>query len=69
MNVRYIGHAKQRMKQRAITELEVEHVLEHPTAIIKKFDGRQEAVGEANNREIHVIFVAEENYIKVITVM
>ncbi len=57
------------MKQRAITKLEVEQVLQQPSLVIKSHSGRQEAIGEVNNREVHVIFVVEENYIKVITVM
>ncbi|MBI4158925.1 DUF4258 domain-containing protein [Candidatus Woesearchaeota archaeon] len=57
------------MKQRGITELEVEHILNHPHYIKKSFEGRKEAVGEVKNRVIKIEFIEIESYIKVITVM
>lgn len=69
MNVTYSDHAKKRMGQRGITELEVEHVLTYPTYIMKSFDGTKEALGEINNRKIKIKFIEKENYIKIITLM
>lgn len=57
------------MRQRGITELEVQQVLEQPTYIKKTFEGRKEAAGEVNKRLIRVEFVTKENYIKIITVI
>ncbi len=57
------------MKQRAITELEVQQVLKYPNQIIKSFDGTQEAIGEINNRTIIVKIIPIKSYIKIITVM
>ena len=69
MKIVYSDHAKKRMKQRGITELEIEHVLKHPSYIKKSFEGTKEAFGEVNNRQIKIKFVKIENYIKIITVM
>jgi hypothetical protein len=57
------------MKQRAITELEIEHILKYPNQIVKSFDGTQEAIGEVNNRLIRIKLIPIKNYIKIITVM
>ena len=69
MNLIYSDHAKKRMKQRGITELEVEHVLSNPFYIKKSFEGRKEAVGEIKNRTIKIEFIEIENYINIITVI
>ena len=50
MNLIYSYHAKKRMKQRGITELEIEHVLNCPSYIKKSFENTKEAVGEIKNR-------------------
>lgn len=57
------------MKQRSITEIEVEHILTYPQQIIKSFDGTQEAIGEVNSRKIRIKLISIKNYIKIITVM
>lgn len=69
MKIIYSDHAKKRMKQRGITELEIEHVLKYPSYIKKSFEGTKEAFGEINNRAIKIKFIKIENYIKIITVM
>ena len=69
MKIVYSDHAKKRMKQRGITELEVEHVLNYPFYIKKSFEGTKEAVGKVENRIIKIKFIEMENYIKIITVM
>ena len=69
MNIIYSDHAKRRMRQRGITEFEVDHVLKHPNYIKKSFQGRKVAEGEANNRTIKISFIEKENFIKVITVI
>ncbi|MDP3917001.1 MAG: DUF4258 domain-containing protein [Nanoarchaeota archaeon] len=67
MRIVYSDHAKKRMGQRGITELEVEYVLKYPQYIKKSFEGRKEALGIIKNRTIKVEFVDIENYIRIIT--
>ena len=69
MKIIYSFHAAKRLRQRGITELEVEHVLKHPTYIKKSFEGRKITEGEINNRRIKISFIEKENYIKIITVI
>ncbi|MBI4148981.1 DUF4258 domain-containing protein [Candidatus Woesearchaeota archaeon] len=69
MDIIYSDHAQKRMKERGITEWEVEHVLTYPRYTKKSFEGRKIAEGEVNNRAIKISFVAKENFIKVITVI
>ena len=64
----YSDHARKRMKQRGITELEVQHVLQYSLYVKKTIEGRKEAVGTIQHRTIKVVFIVE-NYIKIITIM
>ncbi len=57
------------MKQRGIEEWEIEHLLKHPSYIRKSFEGRKEAIGEIRDRKIKIVFVSEEKYIKIITII
>ncbi len=65
----HTDHAEKRMKQRGITMLEVEHVLTYPKKVQNLPDGKKRVLGTVNNREIVILSIDEENYIKVITVM
>lgn len=69
MKVIYSDHARRRLKERGITELEVEHIMKFPVFIKKSFEGSKEAVGEITGRRIKVVFIEKENYIKIITVI
>ena len=69
MRLVYSDHALKRMKQRGITELHVDYVLEHPSYVRKSFEGRKEAVGLVENRLIKIVFVEIENYLKIITII
>jgi len=69
MFIAYSDHAKMRMKQRGVTECEIDHILMHPDYIKKSFGGRREAAGMVKSRLIKVDFVEGENYIKIITVI
>ncbi len=69
MDIVYSEHARKRINQRGITELEVEHVLKYPAYVKKSFEGTKEAAGEIKNRIIKIKFVEIENYIKIITVI
>ena len=67
--IEYSDHAIKRMKQRGMTELEIEHVLTYPTYIKKSYLGRKEAVGTVKNRTIKVAFEEIETYIRIVSVM
>lgn len=69
MQIIYSDHAKKRMKQRGIEEWEIEHLLKYPSYIRKSFEGRKEAVGEIRNRKIKIVFIKEDKYIKIITII
>lgn len=69
MEIIYTDHAKKRMKERGLEEWEIEYVLQHPSYIKKSFEDRKIAVGEVKNRHIKVVFIEEESYKKVISVM
>ena len=69
MKIIYSDHAKKRMKQRGIEEWEIEHLIKHPSYIRKTFEERKEAIGEIRNREVKIVFINEENYIKIITII
>lgn len=57
------------MKQRGITELHVKHILNHPVYIKKSFEGRKEAFGNVEGRDLKIVFIETENYIKIITLI
>ena len=69
MNIIYSYHAKKRIKERGIENWEIEHVLKHPSYIKKSFEERKIAVGEIKNRKLGIIYLEEESYIKVISVV
>ena len=69
MKIIYSYHAKKRMRQRGITELEVEYVLKHALYVKKSFENTKEAVGKINNRLIKIKFIEIESYIKIITII
>lgn len=60
---------KKRMKQRGVTSLDVEYILQHPIYIKKSFEGRKEALGIIKDKEIRIEFIEIENYIRIITVI
>ncbi len=64
----YSDHAKERMGQRGITELEIEHILKYAKYIIKTKNKRKIAMGEVDGKPIKVIFLEKENYKRVITI-
>lgn len=57
------------MKQRGITPIEVEFILQHPEQVRSSFEGLKEAIGKVQGRMIRIIFSKDENLIKIITVM
>lgn len=68
MKIVYSDHAQQRMKQRGITSLEIEFVLNHPDYIKKSCDVK-EAVGHVKDKYIKIAFEEMENYIRVISIL
>ena len=69
MKIIYSDHTIKRMRQRGITELEIEHVLIHPDVMKKSLDGRKEAIGHVRNRKVKVVFIETESYIRIISVI
>ena len=69
MDIIYSDHAKKRMKQRGIEEWEIEHALKFPSYTKKLMDGKIEVLTNLRNREIKVIFIRKESYIKIVTVI
>ncbi len=69
MNIVYSDHAIIRTKQRGITNLEVEFVLEHPITMTQSPEERILITGFAKNRLIKVVLTKLERYIKIITVI
>ncbi len=67
MHVKYSAHAEKRMKQREITELDVQYILEHHKYLIKSKE-KKIVIGELKGRTIRVIFAEKENYINIVTV-
>jgi hypothetical protein len=67
MEISYSFHAKKRMKERGIREDEIKEVIEYPEYTIKRGD-EIEAYKKIKNKMTKVVYVKEENYIKVITV-
>ncbi|MBS3074459.1 DUF4258 domain-containing protein [Candidatus Pacearchaeota archaeon] len=65
----YSDHCKKRMMRRGIEEWEIEHVVKYPEYIKKSIDGRKVVVGEAKDRKIKIVFIEEQNYKKVVSVM
>ncbi len=48
MNLLYSRHALLRIKQRGISSLEVEYIIQYPQHIKKSMDGTKEAYDEIN---------------------
>ena len=69
MNIVYSDHALKRMKQRGITELEVEHILKYPVYTKKSFEEREEVVGTVQGKTIKIILLEREKHIKIVTII
>ena len=57
-----------RMKQRGVTEPEVEYLLKYPAMIKNGADNKRIAIGEIRNNIIKVVFIYKENNIIIITI-
>ncbi len=64
----YDRHAKRRMKERGVTEKEVETAISEPEYIEASIKGRQNAYKFIGGRFLRVTFKKESNNILVITV-
>lgn len=69
MFILYSDHALKRLRQRGIPQWQVEDVLTYPISVKNSYDGRKEAIGVIDSREIHIVFIRTENYIKIITII
>lgn len=68
MRLVYSWHAKIRMKQRGVTEFEIEYILKYPINIINSTNNKKIAIGNIKNRNVKVVFIYKEDYIKIITI-
>ena len=69
MIIDFSSHAKRRTKQRGIEDWEIEHAVKYPSYTKRKIDGKVEAFCEIRNRSVKIVYVKEESYIKIITVI
>lgn len=65
----YDRHAKRRMKERKVTEREVEFVLENPDYTEQSVKGRFNAFRWIEGRHLRVTYKEESDFILVITVV
>jgi len=68
MRIIYTDHARLRLNQNGLTELEIEHALTYPKQVKKSFKDRMIAIGTVKNREVKIVFVKRQNYIKIVTI-
>lgn len=66
--IKFSYHAEQRRKQRGMSKFQVIETIRRPEYFKKMPDGRKIAVKTIQNRIITVVYIEEENFIKVITV-
>ncbi len=67
MKIIYSSHARKRLRQRNIKENKVVEIIEFPDYTLKRGE-EIEAYKKIKERTIKIVYVAKENYIKVITV-
>ena len=68
MNYILTSHAKKRMVERNISFDSIKKAIELPDYTIKK-DGKIEVYKNMDKENLKVVYVEEDNYIKVITVI
>lgn len=66
--IKYVRHAKRRMKEREVTEEEVEITIKEPEYIEPSIKGRKNVYKFINNRFLRVTLKEELSHILVITV-
>lgn len=66
--IKYVRHAKRRMKEREVTEREVEVTIKEPEYIEPSVKGRKNVYKFINNRFLRVTLKEELNHVLVITV-
>ena len=70
MNIIYTNHARQRMKQRKVTEQQVAETLAAPDRLEAGDNGGDMAIREYDGREVRVVFKeTEEDVYLVFTVI
>jgi len=65
--IKYDRHAKRRMKERGVTEEEVEMTINNPDYIEPSIKERKNAYRFINDRFLRVTFKEESNHILIIT--
>lgn len=65
----FLDHAEKRRRQRGLTTIEIQFVIERPEIRRKRSDGRTEIIGNIRNRKIKIVYEEEENYINIVSVI
>lgn len=65
--IKFSGHAENRRKQRGLNKEHIFEVISNPE-YIKREDNTKTAIKTVYGREITVVYIEEETYIKVVTV-
>lgn len=69
MYIEFTDHAKFIMNERGAEEDDIEYILRYPDYIKKSFAERLIAVGKWNKKPIKIVYVKQENYIRVLTII
>ena len=62
-------HAESRMKDRGITETQIQRVIQNPREVVPVRYGRSAAYGEIKDRKLAVIYEKKDETIEVITAL
>lgn len=65
----FTNHAERRRKQRGITPIDIAFIIAIHKSKKIRADGKTEIIGVAYARTIKVVYIEEENYLKIITIM
>ncbi len=66
-NIRYTKHAVQRKLERNITDEQIKQTLDNPDYTISN-EGKRVVVRQIAEKNIKVVYIEKETYIKIITV-
>lgn len=66
--IRYLGHAVQKLKERKVTRVQVSEILANPDQVLPARLGRKRAIKLLEGRVIHVIYEEYVDHLLVVTV-
>ncbi len=68
MNIILTKHAKKRLRERGIKISWIRETVEMPEYVVKK-DNKKETHKRVGNKFLKVVYIKEDNFIKIISVM